>query len=403
MRLLKTGARQILIKRTILATLLTASSFLSGSQATNATTASQKAQIQKTVDNAVGQVMRDFSVPGMAVAITFKGERHFFNYGFASIKNRKAISNQTLFEIGSISKTFAASLASYAIVSGKLKLSDSVTAYLPYLKGSAFDKVSILNLATYTSGGLPLQVPETIHNEKQLIPYLQHWQPTYPPGTHRIYSNPSIGLLGMAAAKSLDERYEEAVETKLFLKLGMTHSYLDMPTDRLADYADGHTTSGAPARSTARVLSSPAYGVKSCTQDLIQYLEANMGMLKLDEKVEKALIATHQSYYKCGPITQDLVWEQFSIPAKSKNILAGSSDALVHSPNVVTAISPPERPDKDVLIHKTGSTNGFSAYAVFIPSKQLGVVMLANKNLEIAPRLKAAFKILTALDDGIIF
>jgi beta-lactamase class C len=51
-----------------------------------------------------------------------------------------------------------------------------------------------------------------------------------------------------------------------------------------------------------------------------------------------------------------------------------------------------------VLINKTGSTNGFSAYVAFVPAKGIGIVMLANRNYPIPARVRAAHRILTALD-----
>jgi beta-lactamase class C len=78
------------------------------------------------------------------------------------------VTRNTLFEIGSISKTFTATLASYAQVKGKLSFSDSAGHFLPVLRGGGLDKVRLLNLGTHTPGGMPLQVPEQITNNDQL-------------------------------------------------------------------------------------------------------------------------------------------------------------------------------------------------------------------------------------------
>ena len=113
----------------------------------------------------------------MAVAVIVDGESYVYNYGVASLKTRQPITNKTLFEIGSASKTFTATLASYAQVKGKLVLSDSASKYLPSLRGSSFDNVSLLNLGTHTAGGLPLQVPNAIHSDDQLTDYFRQWKP----------------------------------------------------------------------------------------------------------------------------------------------------------------------------------------------------------------------------------
>ena len=69
------------------------------------------------------------------------------------------VTENTLFEIGSVSKTFTATLAGYALANGKLKLSDPANQYLPALRGDTFDHISLLNLGTYTAGGLRRWVP----------------------------------------------------------------------------------------------------------------------------------------------------------------------------------------------------------------------------------------------------
>ncbi|MDO1708174.1 serine hydrolase, partial [Escherichia coli] len=83
------------------------------------------------------------------------------------------VSDRTLYEIGSLSKTFTATLATYAQIQGKLDFSQSVSHYLPELKGSAFDNVSVMNLATHTSG-LSLFVPSDIKTNDQLMAYYQN-------------------------------------------------------------------------------------------------------------------------------------------------------------------------------------------------------------------------------------
>src|SRR5947208_11884557 len=100
---------------------------------------------------------------------------YVFDYGVASAETGKPVTQRTLFEIGSVSKTFTATLAEYAQLNGHLRLSDPTQTYLPSLRGSAFGKVSLLNLGTHTPGGLPLQVPDEVHDNAQLLQYFSTW------------------------------------------------------------------------------------------------------------------------------------------------------------------------------------------------------------------------------------
>lgn len=357
-----------------------------------------QSRIKDIVDNAVAPLIQKYSIPGVAIAVTTNGESYFYNYGVASKETQQRITNNTLFEIGSLSKTFTATLASYAQVNGSLLLSDSASKYLPSLRGSSFDNVSLLNLGTHTAGGLPLQVPDSIKDTDQLMDYWKHWKPTHAAGTYRKYSNLSIGMLGMIAAKSMNVSFEDAIEKKLFPDLGMKHSYINVPPDQMKDYAQGYTTKDAPVRVNPGVLTSEAYGVKTDSADLIRFIEANMQEVHLEGKLQQAIINTHTGYFKTGEFTQDLIWEQYTYPVRLKRLLAGNSTNFVYDGSIATKLSPPLPPQKDVLINKTGSTNGFSSYAAFIPTKKIGIVILANKSYPVDQRVTAAYQILDQLD-----
>jgi CubicO group peptidase (beta-lactamase class C family) len=147
----------------------------------------------------------------------------------ASKESGQAVSESTLFELGSLSKPFTATLATYAQAQGKLAMTDPVSRHVPSLRGSVFDRVSLIHLGTHTVGDFPMQVPAEIKSYEQLMDYYKNWQPGHAPGTHRTYSNLGIGLLSIAAARSLGVPYADAVERTLFPALGMEHSYIRWP------------------------------------------------------------------------------------------------------------------------------------------------------------------------------
>ena len=203
----------------------------------------------------------------------------------------------------------------------------------------------------------------------------------------------------MITAKSLGEDFTALLEGKLFPAFGLKNTYLDVPASRLDDYAQGYTTKDAPIRMAPGVLATETYGVRTTAGDLLRFVEANMGMLALDEKWRRATTGTHIGYYQIGGMTQDLIWEQYPYPVELKTLLDGNSDQVILEANPAVRLDPPLPPQEEVLMNKTGSTNGFSTYVAFVPARKTGVVLVANKRYPIDARVTAAGEILARLTD----
>lgn len=353
------------------------------------------ASVSHAVDTTVKPLMAKNAIPGMAVGVVAGGKPFFFYYGVASKQTAQPVSDSTLFEVGSISKTFNATLASYAQLRGFISLSDKVEKYLPSLRGTPFGNVTLLNLGTHTAGILPLQVPDGIDNDEQLLEYLKSWRSAKAPGTVRVYNNISIGTLGLIVSRSMHEDFATLMDRRLFPELGLKNTYVEVPSAKMPDYAEGYRENGTAVRMTPGELWQEAYGVRTTAGDLVRFLQANMGEIPLDDSFMRAIAATHTGYFQAGVMTQDLVWEQYRWPAALSTLLAGTD--MVEDVVPAHAIEPPLQPQANVWINKTGSTNGFGAYVAFIPSKALGIVLLANKNYPLDERVKAAFDILSQL------
>jgi beta-lactamase class C len=353
------------------------------------------ATLSRAVDATVKPLMAKEGIPGMAVGVVADGKPHFFYYGVASKATNQPMSASTLFEIGSISKTFNATLASYAALRGFISLPDRVDKYVPPLQGTPFGDVTLLNLATHTAGILPLQVPDGIDNDGELLDYLRGWRSAQAPGTVRVYNNIGIGLLGLIVAKSMHEDYATMMDRRLFPELGLQSTFIDVPPAKMADYAQGYRQNGDPIRMAPGELWAESYGVRTTAPDLIRWIEANMGLIDLDASFARAIAATHTGYFQAGVMTQDLIWEQYPYPVTLSTLEDGTG--MVEGTAPARELNPPLQPQATVLINKTGSTNGFSAYVAFVPSKRMGIVLLANKSYSLDERVKAAFDILSHL------
>ena len=354
--------------------------------------------LQAVVDANVKPLMQQQSINGLVVGVVRAGKAQYFNYGVAATDTRQQVSENTLFEVGSVSKTFTATLAGYAVARGKLTLSDPASHYLPALGGGKFDHISVLNLGTYTAGGLPLQFPANADNSQRMISYFQHWQPDFAPGTQRLYSNPSLGLFGYLAAQSLKQPFAQAMEKTLLPALGLKHTFIKVPQSQMSLYAQGYGKDGKPVRVGPGALDSEAYGIKTSAADLLKYVDANMRPATLDKTLQQAISVTHTGYYNVEGMTQGLGWEMYPYPIPLDRLMAGNSTPMAMEPHTVNWLTPPQAPHADTLVNKTGSTNGFGAYVAYVPSKGVGVVILANKNYPNAERVKVAHAILSALD-----
>jgi beta-lactamase class C len=365
--------------------------------APTASHAADAAAIKALVDRTIPPLMAQYGVPGMAIAVTVNGKAMFFNYGVASKEKNTPVNQQTLFELGSVSKTFTATLAGYAQALGKLELDDHPDKYLPQLKGSPIAAATLLDLGAYAAGGLPLQVPDQVKDDTQLLAYLRDWKPEAAPGVTRRYSNPSIGLLGRATAIALKESFSDAAEKTLFPALGMKHTYTHVPAAAMAHYAWGYDKTDSPVRVRPDVLDMEAYGVKSSTSDLIRYVQLNIDPTQLKGPIRGALESTHVGYFQIGDMVQGLGWEQYRSPLALQRLVDGNSSKMSGETNPATKFTSPQAPRPGTLFNKTGSTRGFGSYVAFIPEKKTGIVMLSNKFYPNAERIKAAYAILEQL------
>lgn len=349
------------------------------------------------VEKTIAPLMKSQAIPGMAVAVIYQGKPHYFTFGKADVAAGRAVTDQTLFEVGSISKTFTGVLGGDAIARHEISLSDPASKYWPALTGKQWQDIRLLDLATYTAGGLPLQVPDDVTDSASLLRFYQTWQPTWKPGTTRLYANSSIGLFGALAVKPSGMRYEQAMTTRVFKPLKLNHTWISVPKSEETNYAWGYRD-GKAVRVSPGMLDGEAYGVKTNVKDLASWIIANMSPDTVQDASLKQGIAFAQSrYWRVGSMYQGLGWEMLNWPVEAKTVVGGSDNSVALAPLPATEVNPPAPPVKASWVHKTGSTGGFGGYVAFIPEKNLGIVMLANKSYPNPARVEAAYRILDAL------
>lgn len=359
--------------------------------------AADSSSIADIVSRQIEPIMAEYDIPGMSVAITVHGEDYFFNYGIASVDEQAPVTKNTLFEIGSLSKIFTAMLGAHAAAVGQISLDDPPAKYMPELEGTALNRASLLNLATYTAGGLPLQFPDSVQTVADTPEYFAQFSPAAAPGELRRYSNPSMGLFGYLTSQALASDFPGLVKEILFLPLGLENSYITVPLRAMQSYAWGYDAHGRAIRVNPGVFDAQAYGVKSTASDLIRLVKANIRPDDFDEPMQQTIKSTQVGYFRVGEMLQGLGWESYSYPVTLDQLLAGNSTDMALRAHPASPQEPPLIPAKPRLFNKTGSTSGFGAYIAFVPQREIGIVLLANKNYPVTARITAAHTIFTEL------
>ncbi|WP_062561264.1 class C beta-lactamase [Paracoccus aminovorans] len=336
--------------------------------------------------------IREYDIPGLIVGVTRDGKHSFYQTGLASREDQRPVTPDTLFELGSISKIFNVTLAAIVEGLGRLSLDSPLATYLPTLKGTSAGGLRLMDLATHHSGGLPVQVPDEVENVDQLIDWLAGWQPPEPGA--RSYSNISIGLLGHITADAMGMSYADALQTEIFPALGLSNTWIDVPASAAGDYAFGYDRkTNAPIRVTAGVLDDEAYGVKSSARDMLKLLDVALGNGEASAEIREAVSRTQQGQFQTRLFTQAMIWEAYPWPADAEHLVEGNGYGFIFNPQQMTGVKglAPE----DVILNKTGATNGFGGYIVMLPAEDLGVVVLANRNYPNEARVRATYDLIT--------
>lgn len=382
------------MKKSLLFTLLVC---LSGSALATTPEEAQVAQVAQVVNPTITALMKAQAIPGMAVAVLYQGKPYFFTWGQADVAGNKPVTRQTLFELGSVSKTFTGVLGGDAVARGEIALSDPASKYWTALSGKQWEGITLLHLATYTAGGLPLQVPESVTDAAALEKYYQTWQPEWAPGTKRQYANASIGLFGALAVKPSKMDFEQALTRRVLKPLNLNHTWVTVPASEQANYAWGYRD-GKAVHVSPGMLDAEAYGVKTSIVDMAGWLQANIQPDHIQNPSLKKGVAIAQSrYWQVGEMYQGLGWEMLNWPVTSRILEQGADNQYALAARDAKALTPAQPPVRASWVHKTGATGGFGSYIAFIPEKNLGIVMLANKNYPNPERVKAAYQILEAL------
>ena len=165
-------------------------------------------------------------VPGMAIAVVRKGEIvKAQGYGLANVEHDVPVTDETIFQSGSLGKQFTAAAVMLQVEDGKIALSDPITKHFsptPRPRGGA---ITVRHLLTHTSG-LPDYTDGLVdyrrdYSEDELVKFAQTLALDFPPGEQWKYSNTGYILLGAIVRKASGKFYGDVLRERVFAPLGM--------------------------------------------------------------------------------------------------------------------------------------------------------------------------------------
>src|SRR5438067_2424973 len=298
---------------------------------------------------------------GVAVAVRMNGTTSFFNYGFANNAQNRRVTEDSIFNLGSVGKVFATTLLAQAVKQGELSLDDPVAKYVTELqRGGDIRSVTLGQLASHTSG-LP-RVPQQYehwHRGKYTWPdfvrFLNSWKadPKHEPGKQYLYSNAAMVLLRVALERRFNTRFAALIHERITGPLGMNSTALPLPRDLLGRAVQGYGPMGKPlgkpGEESGTFQWSGAGQIYSSARDMASFLAANMDELSDHRPMENAMALAQQPVFTVNPhFRQALAWQD------------------VTSGNLT-------------IMDKNGGLPNTSTYIGFTPQRKIGIVILVNR------------------------
>jgi len=181
------------------------------------------------------------NIPGMALAITGRERTlHRLSMGHAELASRKKITDETLFQIGSISKSFTAIALLQLVERGKLDLHTPVIEYLPWFKiRSEYAPITLHHLMTHTAG-IPIGTESSVAAESEVWS-LRELSTGAPPGEFFHYSNTGYKALGLVLEAVTGMNCSDVVKRRVVQPLGMTQTFTSITNDLRTMTAVGYT------------------------------------------------------------------------------------------------------------------------------------------------------------------
>lgn len=271
-----------------------------------------------TLDDLVKTAMEKSRTPGISVAVVSNENIEIRTYGYANKRTKETVTQDTLFELGSMSKAFTGLGILYLEQEGKLKLTDDVKQYIPWLKLNYKGQSS----GQIMSGGTPITIENVLYQTtgipsktfgnipkgntqdmlEKTVRTLVNVDLDFYPGTQFSYATINYDILGLIIQNITKQSYESFIKEKILDPLGLTNTYVKASTSlQSSKMSKGYKTQflrinqyNAPEyRGNA-----PAGYIISNAKDMARWMSIQMGDVAITEKYKKIIEKSHMGNTK---------------------------------------------------------------------------------------------------------
>ena len=276
----------------------------------------------EVTDNEVKDILQDRidrAKRGVGIVVGLVDEKgaRVIAYGKASQDSNLALDGNSVFEIGSVTKVFTATLLADMVERGEVSLNDPISKYLPKtVKTPTRDgkEITLFDLATQTSGlpRLPANFapkdprnPYADYSLDQMYAFLSGYSLTRGIGEKYEYSNFGVGLLGHILSLRAGMDYETLVRKRIGEPLGMSDTKIKLTPEMLTRLATGHNPALMPVANWDLPTLAGAGALRSTVNDMIKFVAANLGLKKSPllvamQKAQQSQRATGQADLSIG-------------------------------------------------------------------------------------------------------
>ena len=363
------------------ATLLIAVPLFSALLVTTAITArpTMDSEIDRIIGSGTAPMVAANGAGGVAVVARIGGRNLFFNTGYADQADKRPITSDSLFNVGSVRKVFEATLVVQGVLRGEIKLDDPVARYVTELHGDYIRRVTIGELVSHTSGLLlPTDRPPWPTENYSLSGFydaLNAWTPSgaEQPGKQRIYTHAGYILLQLVLERRYGKPIAALLDRRIIAPLGMTSTIVPergpndqaiMSAEFLRRAVQGYSPDGEPVGlpgnqqgyfdfpGTGQMFSSAhdlAIMLAACLGEQAPTLASPASGAGSGRELREALQITQRETFRLDPQHgQAMAWE-------------------IENPLGVT------------IVDKPGGLDNASAYVGLVPDRKIGLVILSNR------------------------